>query len=967
MITSAGIRLKPLPIDENGKADAVWNDFLSDLAQIGTLESAAGFLKSALVNAPFLRDCLIADPDFAAKAFDAPMDEKIAVLIAAAGATARPDASESDVMRELRFLKKRIAVLLAFADLGGIWTCAQVTKALSDFADAALLSAVRFSLIEEEKRGKIALANRDAPERESGLIVLAMGKHGARELNYSSDIDIVVFYDPSRIDCVDRHELQGAMVRVAKRVVKIMQERTQHGYVFRTDLRLRPDPGATAVAISNGAALHYYESLGQNWERAAFIKARPVACDIDAADAFLAELSPFVWRKYMDFATIADVHAMKRQTHRHKGHGEIAIRGHNVKLGRGGIREIEFFVQTQQLIAGGRNPALRMRGTLDMLALLAQAGWIDAGTAQELARHYVFLRNIEHRIQMRHDEQTHILPTDDEGFAAVCRMMGYAENAAFERDLLACLESVSRHYAKLFEEEDAANENRLVFTREEDDPETLDALSRLGFENVRQISGIVRGWHQGHYRAVRTKRAQGTLTQIAPKLLQALSKTAQPDNALFAFDAFLKSLPAGIQLFSLLRANEHLLDLIAQLMGSAPRLSATIARHPHIFDALLEPAFFGSVPARGQLRELLRTTLGEAVDYQDILDRVRIFTQEQQFLIGTRLLSGTITIAQSQALYADLADIVIVALLEEVLLEVSRVHGDVPGGDIAVLAMGKLGGCEMSPTSDLDLILIYEAPSGVERSQGKRPLAVSQYYARVTQRFIAALSAPTGEGIAYPVDMRLRPSGKAGPLATDIDGFAAYQRESAWTWEHMALTRARAVGGSVRLRAKIDAVIHDVLTGKRDEGRLRADIAEMNERLHEAKAAKSVWNVKDARGGLIDVEFLAQFYQLKEASARVDILSPNTAQALWASNRAGVLDDGDFKVLRDAHDLYSSVIQLMRLCFEGVADPENMPADLVSRLCACADVPDLSRLEAAFETTREAVMEIFARTLGEVE
>ena len=957
-----GKELQRLPVGDDAKADELLQEFLQKNTESRLDERLNDFLKSVMSNAPYLRDAIVSQAEFVERSLTSPLAENITNIIFEATGIWQTASSEAEVKCELRALKNKIAVLLALTDLGKVLSCEQVTKALADFADAALLSAVRFSLLEEEKRGKITLQDSENPEVESGFIVLAMGKHGAQELNYSSDIDLIIFYDAERVHCVDDYEKQSAMVRVVKRIVKIMNERTEHGYVFRTDLRLRPDPGATAVAISTDAALNYYESLGQNWERAAFIKARPVACDIGAAEAFLTELSPFVWRKYMDFATIADVHSMKRQMHQHKGHSVIAIKGHNVKLGRGGIREIEFFVQTQQLIAGGRNPSLRVRATLPMLSLLAETGWIDPTTAEELQRYYIFLRNVEHRIQMRHDEQTHLLPADDEGFDAISRLMGYENEADFEQDLLNCFQSVSKHYGRLFEEADSAEETSLLLASSDDDPDTLEALDEMGFEKAKQVCNIVRGWYQGHYRALRNTRAQETLTQLAPQLLSALSKTAQPDRALFAFDDFLKSLPAGVQLFSLLKANDHLLDLTAQLMGSAPRLSATIARHPHVFDALLEPAFFGTVLSNEQMKNQLQLTLSEAIDYQDILDRVRIFTQEQQFLIGTRLLSNTISIEESAALYSNLADVVLEALLAEVCCEIALTHGKVEGGDVAILAMGKLGGREMSPTSDVDLILVYKTAPGITESDGRRPLAVSQYFSRVTQRFIAALSAPTGEGVAYEVDMRLRPSGKAGPLATELEAFEKYQKASAWTWEHMALTRARTIGGSKELKQQINTIVYDVLIQSRDELKLRADVAEMNDRLHEAKEAKTIWDIKQKRGGMMDVEFIAQFFQLSQAAIHKNILHQNTKNVLEVASTLDILNNNDADILRRAYRLYSDFTQLVRLCSEDTFNLEAAPAGFIARLCDCADVPDATRLALELSEMQEEVSRIFNQT-----
>ncbi|MEP3233385.1 MAG: bifunctional [glutamine synthetase] adenylyltransferase/[glutamine synthetase]-adenylyl-L-tyrosine phosphorylase [Hyphomicrobiales bacterium] len=973
MSSTAGHAFQSLPVDDEERARERVEEFfdrLTDEAQPAVERIKAdparfGLLQAAICDAPFIRDCLLDYADFAADLIAFPQDEKITDLIKEVGALDHLTVSESELMRALRGLKRKMALGLALFDLGRVWPMECVTEVLSKFADATLLAAIRFALFQETHRGKLQLANEAKPEEDSGLIVLAMGKHGAFELNYSSDIDIIVFYEAGKVQITDRFELQPSLVRVTKRIVKILQERTEHGYVFRTDLRLRPDPGATAVAISTEAAINYYESIGQNWERAAFIKARPVSCDIGAAEAFLSDISPFIWRKYMDFAMIADVHAMKRQTHLHKGHATIALAGHNVKLGRGGIREIEFFVQTQQLIAGGRNSQLRVTGTLEGLKLLAEAGWIDDETAKVLATHYRFLRNVEHRIQMRFDEQTHALPKDDEAFEAIGRLMGFETRGEFDAALLSCFQSVSSHYANLFEADDEQDAlSTIAFPADNDDPATLKALEELGFENSMQVSSIIRQWQSGHYKAMRSEKAREALAVMLPKLLASLARNGAPDSAIFTFDEFLKNLPAGVQLFGLLKANDHLLDLLASLMGSAPRLAQTIARRPHIFDALLEPAFFGSIPTSPQLKEQLAQSFEIAIDYQDCLDRARVFVEEQRFLIGTRLLSGTITPQESQLLYSDLADVVTVGLMPLVVEEVARNHGYVSGADITILAMGKLGGREMSPTSDLDLILIYDVDPDVTESDGRRPIAVTQYFARITQRFIAALSAPMGEGIAYEVDMRLRPSGKAGPLATEVTSFIKYQNEAAWTWEHMALTRARVIGGSDKLCARINRAIDEVVNKPRDLAVLRKDVAEMNERLHEAKEARTVFGMKEARGGLVDIEFITQFIQLAESN-NANARSTNTRQALMNADVPTILPDADKDTLLGAFDLFSDLIQLMRLCMVNEFDPDTAPDELKERLFVQADMPDFARLIAHLEESQTAVRSIYEKVLAQ--
>lgn len=955
--------LKPLPC---GPSDnPLFDEFLLE-ANGKFNENTKTVIKAIFDCSPFLKELISKDLERLSDLLENPADDSASILLQSIVELNLEEITEADLMAKLRQAKQKAALLYALCDLGGLWSVDEVTHQLSEFADTCLRAALEFALLDEVKRGKLTFGETSNLQEQSGLFALAMGKGGAFELNYSSDIDLIFFYEREKVPLVDPLDFQPVMIRVVQKVAKIMQERNEHGYVFRTDLRLRPDPGSTPVALSTDAALVYYESRGQNWERAAFIKARPVAGDISVGKAFLKELSPFIWRKYMDFAMIHDVHAMKRQTHLHKGHGDIAIRGHNVKLGRGGIREIEFFVQTQQLIAGGRNVELRARGTLEMLSRLAKCGWIAQNTADELSTHYRFLRDIEHRIQMRMDEQTHVLPADETGFEAVSRLMGFKDPVAFENELTACLTAVSNHYSALFEYENplGVSEGALIFTGDEAHPETIETLEKLGFERGKQVAETIRNWHMGRYRATRNVRAREVLTRIMPKLIVAFSDTSEPDRTLFAFDDFLKSLPAGVQLFSLIDANTHLLSLIAQVMGSAPRLSKTIAKRPHVFDAMLDPTFFGVLPSIEDLATQLNASLSLATDYQDSLDRARIFTQEQQFLIGARVLSGTISVLETQALYSNLADVVIAGMLRVVESEVARTHGRIANGEVTVLAMGKLGGREMTPSSDLDLILIYRIPDVLQNSDGDKPLPASQYYIRLTQRLIAALSAPTGEGVAYEVDLRLRPSGKAGPLATELGAFEAYQNDQAWVWEHMALTRARTIGGSEALRLKVQETVSHVLQSGADATKLRQEALDMNTRLHEAKQANGPFDTKTSLGGLIDIEFLVQYWQLLNAKDHPEILKGHTGYGLLQLEKEGLLLSSELKTLHRSYELYSAVLQIFRLCFEGDVDVMTAPSEMIARLCNFADVPNQNELENKLRDSQLAVRDIFERYLG---
>jgi glutamate-ammonia-ligase adenylyltransferase len=926
------------------------------------LDPVRRLLGGILAGSPYLSGLIKRDPvcfqrllSEAPEAARARLLEDVAHRAAASGTVA-------ELMAALRIFKTEIALLTALADLGGVWALQDVTGTLTTAADAAVQNAVRFLFRQATARGDwLAGENAGEPEATSGYIVLGMGKYGAFELNYSSDIDLIVFYDRERLRLRDGIEPQPFFVRMTRELVRILHERTGDGYVFRTDLRLRPDPGATQIVMNTDAALTYYESFGQNWERAAMIKARPVAGDIAAGQELLGELAPFIWRKYLDFAAIADIHAMKRQIHAHRGFASIGVAGHNIKLGRGGIREIEFFAQTQQLIAGGRQLDLRIPTTLTALERLADRKWIKPKVRDDLARSYVYLRTIEHRLQMVADEQTHELPSSPEALAAFARFAGYATIEAFSADLLAYLETVQRHYAVLFEDmpeltRDGAN---MVFAGEQDDPQTLETLSRMGYSQPHQVTASIRGWHHGRYPAVRSAKARERLTEVQTALIEALAETANPDGAFASFDRFLAQLPSGIQLFSLLRANPGLLRLVADIMGSAPRLARILSRRARVLDAVLDPRVIGTLPSEEELDKLIRQDLLDARDLQEVLDRARVVGNEQMFLIGVRLLTGIITASQAGRGYALLADRLIAALQDEVERDFARVHGTIPGGAAAVVAMGKLGSREMTASSDLDLIIIYDCDADVQQSDGERPLAPSQYYARLTQRLISALSAPTAEGQLYEVDLRLRPSGQKGPVATRLDSFIDYQATSAWTWEHMALTRARVLTGSPEMRAKVERAIRDVLVRQRDRAVIAKDVRDMRARIAAEKGADDIWDLKQVRGGLVDIEFMAQHLQLVHGAAHPEVLDQNTIAALQKLDGAALVPAGAGPLLIEAAKKINDINQIVRLCVDGAFRPDQASAGLKGLLVRAVDAPDFARLEADLKQMAAEVAGVF--------
>ncbi len=887
---------------------------------------AGGRLLDAIFgNSGYLTFIAEQEPKFFLDLLRAGVDPAWRAVMADLGAACGDAVRDNDPSIPLRLAKRRAALVTAVADICGLWDLDDVTTALTRFADAALRCAVSYLLANAARRRLLTLADPADPEKGSGYIVLALGKHGAGELNYSSDIDLVVLYDPDRIDAPDPDSLQQTFVRLTRQLVQIIGQRTEAGYVFRCDLRLRPDPNSTPLAISVHAAETYYESTGQNWERAAFIKARPVAGDLDAGRQFLHRLQPFIWRRYLDFAAIQDIHSIKRQIDSHRGNKAIKVEGQNVKLGHGGIREIEFFAQTQQLVWGGRLPELRNRRTLCALASLCDAGNISEQVRDELSESYKYLRRLEHRLQMIADEQTHALPTDADRFAALAVFLGHDDPETFRDELLFHFRRVAGHYGELFSGAptlavaDAIGGN-LVFTGSDPDPETLETLARLGFDDSARVDETVRGWHRGHVRVMQSARARGLLTELTPLLLKQLARAPDADAAFRAFDAFLAGLPAGVQLFSMLAAHPELLELLADVLGTAPRIADHLTKNPALLEGVLTGDFFSPLPEPELLAEELSRLLDRARGLEDVLDLTRRWANERRFQIGVRCLQQSVPAAEEGRSWSNLAESCIRVLLPRIEQEFRTRHGAVAGCEMAVVAMGKLGSREMTATSDLDLIFVYSTPTEGATSDGERPLAASQYFARLSQKFINALTAPTAAGRLFEVDMRLRPSGRAGPIATSAEAFARYQREQAWTWEHMALTRARVIAGPRPLRQEIEAAMRGVLTRPRDEKALLRDVADMRARIEREKPAESLWATKRIRGGLIDIEFIAQYLQLRHAHERPEILSQSTRTVLQRAVEAEVLAPAPAATLLEALSLLQSVQARLRLTIEGAIE-----------------------------------------------
>lgn len=878
----------------------------------------------------------------------------LADALAAMEAAGNIEGPVAEPMRAMRLAKEAAHAAIAAADLAGIWSLDDVVGRLTDLADVSVRSALRVAVRTAWASGSLGETRQS--DEMPGLFSLAMGKMGAGELNYSSDIDLIVLFDLDVLPVKGMRVKEG-MLRLTRDLVRILEERTADGYVFRTDLRLRPDPGSTSLAISTEFATGYYESVGQNWERMAHIKARVCAGDEAVGKAYLKELEPYVWRRHLDYWAIADIHSIKRQIHSHGQHAELSSPDFDVKLGRGGIREIEFFTQVQQLILGGRRPELRAPRTKDALAAMAAADIVAPDVVDDLCRSYDFLRSVEHRIQMLNDEQTHHLPNGAEKRAAVASLSGYSDQARFESDIASVRRRVHGAYSDLFaaEERLSGETGNLVFTGVDDDPGTVETLKTMGFSDPSRIIHVFQQWHRGSIAATRSARSQQLLTSLGPRLLETMSKAGEPDAAFERFQEFFSSLKSGIQVMSLMLAEPALTRDVIETMSFAPKLAADLARRPALMDAMLEPSFRAPVPSDApdarvkKLSELLERADG----FEEQLNAARRFHREEAFRIGYQLLRGAIGAAEAGVAYANLADACVIGLAYACEKDVlSRFSGKI--GKWSVCALGKFGGRELTATSDLDLMLIYEPEddTGVQMAT------------RFIQRLIAALSAPTEEGALYEVDVQLRPSGRAGPVAVKISSFESYYRDDAWTWEFMALTRIRPVTGDEALSRRIVETARNSLRQKAADPKITEDVSDMRRRMARERPSRSQWDIKLAPGGLVDIEFVIQHAILTSAADVPGAVIPTSMDAIEALRDAGRLSADEAAVLAEGLSFQLNLQQALRIATGDRFDPDQASAGLKAWLANHLVMKDFSALDAKLATIQAAVADLRMRKLG---
>lgn len=908
--------------DRGAEARALLPGVEGDIAKL--LEGTGGC-------SPYLGGLLAKEADWLEGAFDNPEGALEAEF------KALKEVAPGDLGSALRRGKRRVALIVGLADLAGVWALEEVTGWLTRFADLSVTLAMRAALVPEISRGKLPGASEDDLETAGGWVALAMGKMGAGELNYSSDIDLICLFDETRFERGEFHEARASFVRATRKMKATLNDQTGEGYVFRTDLRLRPDPAVTPVCIAMEAAERYYESLGRTWERAAYIKARPCAGDIEAGERFLTTLTPFIWRKHLDFAAIEDAHNMRLRIREHKGlGGPIVLAGHDMKLGRGGIREIEFFTQTRQIIAGGRDRDLRVRGTVEGLKVLAAKDWLPKATAETLSAHYRAHREVEHRIQMVNDAQTHELPNSPEGMARIAAFMG-VEQAAFEADVRARLEEVHALTEGFFAPDESVSSAPVSEFDEE----------------------VLARWPS--YPALRSGRAVEIFKRLRPEILCRLKESANPSEALLAFDGFLAGLPAGVQLFSLFEANPPLVDLLIDIVATSPALAGYLSRNSGVFDAVIGGDFFADWPGEDALTAELKAELRQEPDYERKLDLSRRWAKEWHFRVGVHHLRGLIGAKEAGREYADLASAFLRALWPEVVAQFATKHGVLPGRGACLLGMGSLGSQRLTATSDLDLIVIYD-PDGAEMSEGRRPLAVRPYYARLTQAMITAVTAQMSEGRLYEVDMRLRPSGTQGPVATSWGSFQTYQTEKAWVWEHLALTRARVVAGDDGLGEDIETFRAEILAQKGlDRAEVLKQTGEMRARIAAAKAPSNVWDAKIGPGRLQDVEMIAQAGALMAGAVGCSV-----SQGLEGGVAIGWLSDADLKALEASYRLCWQVQAVARLLSGKPLTPEGVGAGGAAMLKRETGIDGFAALAEEMQARSAAAVTVIEAALGRV-
>lgn len=853
---------------------------------------------------------------------------------------------DAGAMLAIRRWRGRSCLAVALSDLAGLCDTETQMAWLSHAADTALGASLAFLINLAVTRGKIGPV--DSSMQGCGWTIIALGKLGAEELNYSSDVDLLILHDLATAP-LGQEQAQPFYVGLTRDLVRLLSATTADGIGWRVDLRLRPDPGATAVSIDVDAAIGYYESLARTWERAAFIRARPIAGDVQIAKRFLSQIQPFIWRRTLDYTVMEDMKTMLRRPPQSNG-----WLGYNLKIGKNGIRQIEFFTHVLQLVAGGREPALRQHQTAPALRALAKFDWITSDQASALIAAYHQLRRTEHRIQMLADSQTHSLPRSQSELAHFANFMGHAEPADLCAALAAVQDIIALHaeHKILHSPADhtASHKNILL-----DDYDSLVAwLAQNGFARPHDVADTLSGWMAGRIAATRSERARVLLNRLMPDILMHFATAAAPDDIFAALAQFIEGLPASVQIFSLLDYNPQLTRLLCDMLVLSPQICDRLRRYPALFDLLLYRAFFAPIEEPNSLKKLFHEKIAE-LPVELALDQIKILVRELKFRAQVQTLSFATDTDQLEASLTAIAEAAIDSVLTLVRADMVRRYGEIDV-EISIVALGRLGVKQLTAGSDLDLLILYDAGPDVV-SNGQRKLPAASYVLRLAQTMVSWISTPTAEGTLYDVDLRLRPEGQAGAVATSIDRLATYFDRDAWIWEKQALTKARPIAGDAGLNDKIQQLINSIINHNQPKDRLVTAISDMRQRIQKQQKPASQWHLRQIAGGLTDFDLLIQAWRLQYGalfsgsgqSARVIL------QTLYDK---GVIDNNCYEDMTEASKFLNEIHHSLRLTLGPLAPAtDSLPHGLHHFMLRRLDIPDETQFQHHFDLTVSTVIQ----------
>jgi glutamate-ammonia-ligase adenylyltransferase len=776
-------------------------------------------------------------------------------------------ADEDALLPVLRRFRRRQMLRIIWRDICSKASLEETLEDLSELADQCIRQALEHLSSWAQARSGVP---RDAQGKPQCLVVLGMGKLGARELNLSSDIDLIfTFPAHGQTDGPRPLSNEQFFTRLGRSLINVLGRMTEDGFVFRVDMRLRPFGEAGPLALSFGAMETYYSSQAREWERYAMIKARPVTGEAAYRDQLLDILRPFVYRRYIDFGAIDAIRDMKRRIQ-----AEMHKRGMdaNIKLGRGGIREIEFIGQAFQLVHGGRDRDLQLRPIMDVLRLLQSKMLMGEREVRELTRAYRFLRLAENRLQAWKDEQTHVLPADDEGRLRLAQSMKFASWEEFSKVLEEHRARVEKHFLQVFADAEAERHPLEKAWLVEDEARAVRLLESRGYGQPEQLLEKLRDFNRCHACRVLSEGARHKLDRLMPLLMEHVSRVRNPDLTLIRLLELLQAIVQRTAYMDLLLENPQVLEQLVRLGSESRWVVSQLVRYPVLLDELLDPRHLYAPLRRDELKNELATLLSriDPDDLEQQMERLRQFAAGNRLRTAAADITGSIELMVVSDYLTEIAEVVLEEVLELAwgyLVARHGLPGEVIGRGFSILGYGKLGGRELGYGSDLDLVFLHADYPTNAMTDGRRSVANDVFYARLGQRIVHLLNTRTPSGVLYETDMRLRPNGESGLLVSSLGGFGKYQLNTAWTWEHQALVRARPVAGDDHLAVRITGMRNQVLRLERDPAELRDQVADMREKMRAGldRSREDLFDIKQGRGGITDIEFMVQYAVLRWA------------------------------------------------------------------------------------------------------